>query len=133
MQFARQPACRFISLFNYIPLAERGQIAGRLTVSVNTIFGSRRLSSRPPRFSSGVSTRDLGNHLNQTAQTGHSERSGAVFSSSFASANEPRHAVEESLFDLIAQATSVRRWLLAITRTVHSVRRPSTRSSRSCF
>jgi hypothetical protein len=26
MQFARQPACRFISLFNYIPLAERGQI-----------------------------------------------------------------------------------------------------------
>ena len=29
----------------------------------------------------------------------HSERSGAAFSSSFARANEPRHAVEESLFD----------------------------------
>ena len=34
---------------------------------------------------------------------------------------------------MIAQATSVHHWLLAITQTVHSVRRPSTRSSRSCF
>jgi hypothetical protein len=42
---------------------------------------------------------DLGNHLSQSAQTGHSERSSAAFSSSFAPANEPRCAVEESLFD----------------------------------
>jgi hypothetical protein len=33
-----------------------------------------------------------------TAQNDHSERSGAAFSSSFASANELRHAVEESPF-----------------------------------
>ncbi len=36
---------------------------------------------------------------NPLTQTCHSERSGAAFSSSFAPANEPRHAVEESLFD----------------------------------
>lgn len=95
MQFARQPACRVISLFNYIPLAERGQIAGHVTVSVNTMFGLGRLPSRPPaRFSSDVSTHDL---------------------------------------RLIAQVTSVHQWLLAITPTAHSVRRPSTPSSRSCF
>jgi hypothetical protein len=35
-----------------------------------------------------------------TAQNGHSDRSGAVFSSSFAPANEPRRAVEKSLLDL---------------------------------
>jgi hypothetical protein len=33
----------------------------------------------------------------------------------------------------IAQATSVNHWILAITPTVHSTHRPSTRSSRSCF
>jgi hypothetical protein len=41
-----------------------------------------------------------GNHLSHIAQECHSERSGADFSSSFARANELRHAVEESLFDL---------------------------------
>ena len=92
MQFARQPACSVISLFNYIPLAERGQI--HASKSHCTPIAFRRLSSRPARFSGGVSTRDLGNHLNQTTQTGHSERSGAVFSSSFAPANEPRNAAE---------------------------------------
>ena len=50
-----------------------------------------------PRFSGDFI--DLATHSNQT-QTCHSDRSGAAFSSSFAPANEPRRAVEESLFDL---------------------------------
>jgi hypothetical protein len=43
---------------------------------------------------------DLGKQLSYKAQTSHSDRSGAAFSSSFAPANEPRREVEESLFDL---------------------------------
>ena len=49
-------------------------------------------------------SRAINAHLNLAtvslpAQTGHSDRSDAAFSSSFAPANEPRRAVEEPLFD----------------------------------
>ena len=43
-------------------------------------------------------TQELANHQ-PTAQTCHSERSDTAFSYSFARANEPRYAVEESLFN----------------------------------
>jgi hypothetical protein len=41
----------------------------------------------------------LSNPFSQLTQNGHSDRSDAAFSSSFAPANEPRREVEESLFD----------------------------------
>jgi hypothetical protein len=64
MQFARQPACRFISLFNYIPLAERGQIhaskshciPSRASPLANqkTAKGAPRLSNQPSIFRVGL-------------------------------------------------------------------------------
>ena len=71
--------------------------------------GRRHPQRHPPRHAPPRQNRplltvfiapfDLGNQLTQEVQTGHSDRSGAAFSSSFAPANEPRCEVEESLFD----------------------------------
>ena len=60
------------------------------------------------------------------------EQSGAVFVFLVRSCERAAPRSRGIALRLIALATSVHRWLLAITPTLHSVRRPSTRSSRSC-